>query len=94
MGNPPQPQSSPGRVWMRCWIIACLMLVAAQFLFADKGGEVRYVMQYLPRLIGGACGLVLFVSSLFCFSWDRPLACWGIVASIPAMLLPLLPTLS
>jgi len=67
------------------------MLVGVQFLLSGQGSTVREVMQYIPRLIGAGCGLVLFVSSLFYFVRDWRLACWGLVASIPAMMLALLP---
>jgi hypothetical protein len=96
LGANPKPfkrrPDTPLVLWMRCWIIACVLLLSAQFLLSGHGATVREVMQYLPRLIGAVCGLVLFVSSLFCFVRDWRLACLGLAASIPSILLALLPT--
>jgi len=69
---------------MRCWIIACLMFLAAEFLSSGLHFSVREVMQFVPRLIAAVCGVVLFISSLFCFAWDWRFACWGLVVSLPS----------
>jgi hypothetical protein len=79
---------------MRCWIIACLMFLGAELWSSGQHFGIRGVMQGTPRLIGAACGVVLFCSSLVCFAWDWRLACWGLLVSVLAMALALLPTMA
>jgi hypothetical protein len=79
---------------MRCWIVACLTFLAAELWSSQQHFTIQSVMQETPRLMGSICGRVLFLSSLFYFRWDWRLACCGLAASIPAMLLMLLPAVA
>jgi len=75
-------------------IIACLMFLGAELWSSFQHFSIREVMQETPRLIGAACGLVLFASSLACFGSDRRLACCGLLVGVLAMSLALLPTMA
>jgi hypothetical protein len=79
---------------MRSWIIACLMFVLAEVWSWTGHFHIQSVMQETPRLLGAICGVVLFFSSLVCFAWDSRLACWGLLASLLAMSLMLLPAIA
>jgi hypothetical protein len=91
-----QWRDTPGQLWMRCWIIACAMLLLAQFWAGEQHSEVRAAMQNVPRLLAGCSGFVLFVSSVF-FCEHKTLRRIGIVISLMSMglmLLMLLPALA
>jgi hypothetical protein len=79
---------------MRCWIIACLMFLGAELWSSEQHFTIRSVMQEAPRFMGAGGGVVLFISSLVCFSWDWRLACWGLLVSILAMCLALIPAVA
>jgi cell division protein FtsW (lipid II flippase) len=75
---------------MRCWIVACLVLLLAQFWAASQHWEIRSTMQYTPRLFAVGSGFVLFMSSVF-FCEHKTRRRLGIIISLLAMGLLLLP---
>jgi len=75
---------------MRCWIVACLVFLCAELWSSGQHFSIRSAMQETPRLIELLCGVVLFVSSLVCFAWDRKLAGWGLAVGILTISVPLL----
>ena len=82
------------RLWLRCLIFVCLLLLGVEFWSSDQDFIIRSYTQGIPRAVGGFCGLVLFASSSAFFGRVRVLACLGLVVSIPAMLVALLPTVA
>lgn len=66
----------------------------AQFLVRFDLQLIRSETQGAPRKVGAFFGLLLFLNSLAGFRQARLLACVGILVSIPAMLLALLPTVA
>jgi len=79
---------------MRCCISACLTFVAAELWASTQRYSIREVMHGMPRILGALCGVVLFLSSLVCLAWDWRLACFGLIISLPAMSLALLPVIA
>jgi hypothetical protein len=84
---------SPIKVWLRSWIIACVMLIGSQHVFSDWGYTVRTEMLPTIRQIEAVCGLVLFISSVF-YAKTGILKWLGIIVSIIAMGLLFLPVLA
>jgi|ERR1017187_4031823 hypothetical protein len=80
------------RAWLRCLIIACLLFLGVEFWSSGQTYLIRSETQGTPRMVGAFFGLLLFLSSFAGFRHARVLACIGILVSIPAMLLALLPT--
>ena len=67
--------------WMRAWLIACGMFLAAELWSQSLpvNSTVREVLQGYPRIMGACCGLVLFVSSLAWVRRNWRLALCGLV---------------
>src|SRR5690348_5041482 len=90
----PQTSEEWTRLWLRCLIVACLFFEGVELWSSGQHFYVRSETQHAPRTLGVICGVQLFVTSVFGFNSPRLLACVGIVVSIPAMLLVLLPTVA
>ena len=82
------------RVWLRCLIFACLLFLGVELWSSGQPFPVRSATQYGPRMVGAFFGLLLFLSSLANFRRARGLACVGLLVSILAMALALLPTVA
>ena len=82
------------RMWLRCLIFTCLLFLGVEFWSSGQNYLIRSETQGAPRMVGAFFGLILFLSSLAGFRQARFLACVGILVSIPAMLLALLPTVA
>ena len=61
--DPRQPPGEWDEIWMRCWIIACLMFLGAELLLREL--DKHSLMRGIPHLMAAGCGVVLFFSSLF-----------------------------
>jgi hypothetical protein len=90
----PKTRGEWTRAWLRCLIIACLLFLGVEFWSSGQNYLIRSETQGIPRMIGAFFGLLLFLSSFAGFRQARVLACIGIIVSIPAMLLALLPTVA
>lgn len=82
------------RIWLRCLILACLMFLGVEVWSSGQHFFIRSETQHTPRIIGAVCGLLLFLISVSGLRTARLLACIGLVVSVPAMLLALLPTVA
>ena len=82
-------------MWLRCLILACLLFLWLEGWSIDQHYFIRVETQGTPRMVGAFFGVLLFFSSLFAtLGSARRLALVGILISILAMLLALLPTLA
>ncbi len=90
------PETPDGwrRLWLRCLIIACLLFLGLELWSSGRHFHIRSATQGAPRMVGALFGVALFLSSLAAFRQARGLACVGLLVSIPAMLLALLPTMA
>jgi hypothetical protein len=80
-----------GRVWLRCWMCLCIIIVIAKIRIANLQNTYNGVFDERVQLFGSMCGAILFLSSLICLPFYRKLAWFGVVVSIPAMALAFLP---
>ena len=90
----PKPPDTWGRVWMRCWIILCTILVFVQVRASNLPKRWGGITDHRLLLFGSLCGLILFLSSLIVMRWHCKLAWFGLIVSIPAMALILTPAIS
>ena len=90
----PETPDAWRRLWLRCLIIACLLFLGLEFWSSGQHFFIRSETQGAPRMVGAFFGLLLFLNSLAGFRQARVMACVGILVSIPAMLLALLPTVA
>jgi len=81
-----------GQIWMRCWIIACLMFLGAFIWSSDQPHSIRDHIQDASLLLTGGCGFVLFFSAVF-FCEHKTLRRIGIIVGLIAMGLLALPFL-
>ena|SRR6266705_844437 len=90
----PETRDAWRRLCLRCLIIACLLFLGLEFWSSGQHFHIRSETQGTPRMVGAFFGLVLFLNSLAGLRRGRGLACAGLLVSIPAMLLALLPTIA